>query len=82
MIGSQVSRFRVLSRIGHGGMGEVYLARDISLDRQVALKFVTGADSTDPEAARRLLREAHAIAALDHPFICKVYEAGDSDGRH
>jgi len=81
MVGRQVSRFRVLSRIGQGGMGEVYLAQDLSLNRPVALKFVTLADAADPDASRRLRREAHAIASLDHPFICKVYESGESDGR-
>jgi len=81
MVGRQVSRFRVLSRIGQGGMGEVYLAHDVSLDRRVAVKFVTQAAADDPDASRRLQREAHAIASLDHPFICKVYESGESDGR-
>src|SRR6185295_14713021 len=81
MIGRQVSRFRVLSRIGQGGMGEVYLAHDLSLDRSVALKFVTQADAADPDASRRLRCEAHAVASLDHPFICKLYECGESEGR-
>jgi len=80
MIGQQVSQFRVQSLIGRGGMGEVYLADDLSLNRRVALKFLTGAGS-DVEAAGRLLREARAIAGLDHPFLCKVYAIGETDGR-
>jgi serine/threonine protein kinase len=80
MIGQQVSHFRVQSLIGRGGMGEVYLADDLSLNRRVALKFLTGAGS-DVEAAGRLLREARAIAGLDHPFLCKVYAIGETDGR-
>jgi len=80
MIGQQLSQFRVVSLIGRGGMGEVYLADDLSLNRRVALKFVTHAGS-DMEAAGRLLREARAIAALDHPFLCKVYAIGEADGR-
>ena len=81
MVGRQVSHFRVISRVGQGGMGEVYLADDRSLGRRVALKFVTPAEAADPDASRRLRREAQAAAALDHPFICKVYEAGESEGR-
>lgn len=80
MLLSQVSHYRILSRLGHGGMGEVYLAEDLSLDRKVALKFLLPGLMTDG-ADRRLLHEAKAAAHLDHPFICKVYEVGDHEGR-
>ncbi len=80
MLLSQVSHYRILSRLGHGGMGEVYLAEDLSLDRKVALKFLLPGLMTDG-ADRRLLHEAKAAAHLDHPFICKVYEVGEHEGR-
>ncbi len=76
MIGSQISHFRILSKIGKGGMGEVYLAEDLQLDRKVALKFLPEGQVPDETARRRLLREANAAARLDHPFITKVYEVG------
>jgi serine/threonine protein kinase len=76
MVGRQVSRFRVLSSIGQGGMGQVYLAEDPSLHRKVALKFLPADLSADDTARQRLVQEARAAASLDHPFICKVYEVG------
>ena len=79
MVGRQVSRFRVLSSIGQGGMGQVYLAEDPSLHRKVALKFLPADLSADDTARQRLVQEARAAASLDHPFICKVYEVGVSD---
>jgi serine/threonine protein kinase len=81
VIGQQISHYRVLSRIGQGGMGEVFLAEDLSLDRKVALKFLPTRQADDESARRRLIREAHSAARLDHPFICKVYEVGQSDGQ-
>lgn len=75
------SRYRILRLLGRGGMGEVHLAHDLHLDRRIALKFLTPAQAAD-DARRRLLREAKASAALDHPFICKTYETGELDGRH
>ena len=81
MVGTQVSRYQVLSRIGEGGMGEVYLAEDPSLGRKVALKFLSPRQATDESARRRLLHEAYAAARLDHPFVCKVYEVGDAGDR-
>ncbi len=65
-------RYRIVDSLGQGGMGEVCLADDLMLDRQVALKFLTCADETG--SADRLLAEARAAAALDHPFICSIYE--------
>ena len=80
MVPSQVSHYRILTRLGQGGMGEVYLAEDLLLDRKVALKFLL-VGPFDDGADRRLLREAKAAAHLDHPFICKVYEVGEHEGR-
>jgi tetratricopeptide (TPR) repeat protein/predicted Ser/Thr protein kinase len=75
-------RYRLGRLLGRGGMGEVYLAHDVELDRDVAIKFVSADHAGDEAAARRLLHEAHAAAALDHPFICAVYETGRApDGR-
>jgi tetratricopeptide (TPR) repeat protein/predicted Ser/Thr protein kinase len=81
VIGQQISHYRILSRIGQGGMGEVFLAEDLSLDRKVALKFLPTTRADDQSARRRLIREAHSAARLDHPFICKIYEVGQSDGQ-
>ncbi len=80
MVPNQVSHYRIVARLGQGGMGEVYLAEDLSLDRKVALKFLL-AGLFDDGAERRLLHEAKAAAHLDHPFICKVYEVGEHEGR-
>ena len=78
MVTGEFAQYRILSRIGSGGMGEVYLAEDQKLHRKAALKFLLPAvDDGDG----RLLREARAAAHLDHPFICKVYEVGEHDGR-
>jgi tetratricopeptide (TPR) repeat protein len=79
VIGSQISHYRILSKIGKGGMGEVYLAEDLQLDRKVALKFLPEGQVPDETSRRRLLREANAAARLDHPFITKVYEVGQGD---
>ena len=78
MVTGQFAQYRILSRIGSGGMGEVYLAEDQRLHRKAALKFLLP-EVDDGDG--RLLREARSAAHLDHPFICKVYEAGEHDGR-
>src|SRR5947199_9344161 len=76
MVGERVmGRFRVLERVGSGGMGTVYRAFDERLQRQVALKEIVGDD------ARRILREAQAAARLNHPGIVTLYELGSEDGR-
>ncbi len=75
------SRYRITERIGRGAMGDVYLAEDSLLKRKVALKFVLREKEEDDTSRRRLRREALAAAALDHPFICKVYDTGQLDGR-
>ncbi len=74
-------RYRILSSLGKGGMGEVFLADDTQLERKVALKFLSDRRHGDPVARARFEREAKSAAALDHPFICKIYEVAEVDGR-
>jgi tetratricopeptide (TPR) repeat protein len=74
-------RYKVLRPLGAGGMGEVFLARDTTLERDVAIKVLPASLSADPIARKRFRREALAAAGLDHPFICKVFEIGDASGR-
>lgn len=81
MIGKTLGRYRVLEKIGRGGMGEVFLAEDTSLRRRVALKFLPPEMQQDAEARKRFLREARSAAALDHPYICHINEVAESDGR-
>lgn len=81
LIGRQIGSYRVTALLGAGGMGEVYLAEDSILHRKVALKFVAGSFAEDDLARKRLLSEARAAAALDHPFICKVYETGQTEDK-
>src|SRR5215831_7531753 len=81
MIGSQLGHYEILSLLGAGGMGEVYLAHDPRLDRRVAIKVLPAHLAADAEARERLRREALAAAALDHPFICKIFEVAEDNGR-
>ena len=81
MIGTSISHYRIISHIGAGGMGTVYLAEDANLSRRVALKFLPPETASNPEAAARLLREARAASALDHPNIATIYEIGNDQGR-
>jgi len=81
MIGETLSHYRIVEKLGEGGMGEVFLADDTSLHRKVALKFLPPALQQDAAARKRFLREAHSAAALDHPFICHINEVADSGGR-
>ncbi|MDQ3070908.1 MAG: protein kinase [Acidobacteriota bacterium] len=79
---ARLSNYRLDRLLGTGGMGAVYLARDLALDRPVAIKFITADRAADGSSRKRLLREAKAAAALDHPNICAVYEViDDPDGR-
>ncbi len=75
-VAEMVSHYRVLGRLGAGGMGEVYLAEDLTLGRKVALKFLPPKTKADELAQQRLIGEAQAAAALDHPNICAIYEVG------
>jgi len=79
--GHEFSHYRIIKMIGRGGMGEVYLATDETLDRPVAIKVVSDSFGFGDMAAKRLLREARSAARLDHPNICSVYEVGETDGR-
>ena len=76
-----IPRYSVLSSLGKGGMGEVFLADDAQLGRKVAIKFLTEALESDATARERLHREARSAAALDHPYICNIYEITEIDGR-
>ena len=78
---SLAGRYRILSPLGAGGMGEVFLAEDTSLQRRVAVKLLPAATESDRLARERFRREALSAAALDHPFICKIHEIGEADGR-
>jgi serine/threonine protein kinase len=77
----EVSHYRILEKLGEGGMGEVYLAEDTLLDRKVALKFLSERFQEDPTARKRFLREAKSAAAIDHPYICNIFDVGDEGGR-
>jgi eukaryotic-like serine/threonine-protein kinase len=79
MIPGHISRYRILSKLGSGGMGEVYLGEDTTLGRNVAVKFLRPESLGDEMAKKRLIREARAAATLDHPNICTVYEVGEED---
>jgi serine/threonine protein kinase len=82
LIGRSLGSYKLLSRLGAGGMGEVYQARDTRLDRTVALKILTAEFATDEERMRRFLREAKAASALNHPNVATIYEIGESGGRN
>jgi serine/threonine protein kinase len=80
--GPGLERYRLGRLLGRGGMGEVYLARDLDLERDVAIKFVSRDKAVDGDTRCRVLREAQAAARLDHPSICTVHETGETaDGR-
>jgi len=82
LVGATLSHYQVVSLLGAGGMGEVYLARDPRLDRTVALKILPGDLARDPERMQRFEREARAASALNHPNIATIHDVGENDGLH
>ena len=77
-----LAHYRIISKIGSGGMGDVYCAYDTKLDRKVAIKFLSDQFSKDHDKLKRFIQEAKAASALNHPNILTVYEIGEVEGKH
>src|SRR2546421_12738089 len=80
--GTKLGRYEIRSKIGEGGMGEVYLAEDLQLHRKVALKVLPVEVASNQDRMRRFKQEATAAAALNHPNIAHIYEIGETEGTH
>ncbi len=82
MIGTTLSHYKIIEKLGQGGMGEVYLAEDSRLDRKVARKILPQHLSERAELRERLEREARAVSSLNHHHICTLHDIGEQDGIH
>src|SRR5256712_10133620 len=78
-VGTKLGRYEIRSKIGEGGMGEVYLAQDTKLDRKVALKILPAELASNRDRMERFIREAKSAATLNHPNIAHIYEIGEAD---